>query len=307
MTPIRMAYGEALKELGSLDSRVVVLEADVGGSSKSQIFGQSFPERYFNVGIAENNMTAMAAGFASYGMIPFVNSFASFIVSRAGDAIQSLGAYDHLNVKYCGAYCGLSDAYDGASHHSLSDIAFMRALPGMVVICPCDPAETRKAVFAAAEYKGPVFLRLNREPAPDLYTKDMHFEIGRAITVREGKDVSILATGIQVHCALKAAQSLAKKGISARVLDMHTIQPLDTEAVLACACETRGIVTAEEHSVRGGLGSAVAECLCQTHPTKVYRVGLRDFAESGAYAALQRKYQVDDTAIERACCALLEP
>ncbi len=193
---IRDVYGAALKKLGQQEERVVVLEADVGGSTKSAVFGKAFPDRYFNVGIAELNMAAMAAGFAYAGKIPFVNTFSVFLTTRASDPISSMIAYDHLNVKLCGAYSGLSDAYDGASHHGIFDMAFVRSLPGMTILSVCDPVETEKAVFAAAEIEGPVYLRLSRAEAPVLYSEDMVFTPGKGILLREGADVSLLATGL---------------------------------------------------------------------------------------------------------------
>ena len=267
---IRDVYGAALKKLGQQEERVVVLEADVGGSTKSAVFGKAFPDRYFNVGIAELNM-----------------------------------AYDHLNVKLCGAYSGLSDAYDGASHHGIFDMAFVRSLPGMTILSVCDPVETEKAVFAAAEIEGPVYLRLSRAEAPVLYPEDMVFTPGKGILLREGADVSLLATGLMVHHALEAAGLLEAEGISARVVDLHTVQPVDRELVLESAEKTGCIVTAEEHSIRGGLGSAVAEVLAQGRPTIQEFVGLDSYTESGAYGALLTAYHLDAQAIaEKARLAL---
>ena len=289
---IRDVYGAALKKLGQQEERVVVLEADVGGSTKSAVFGKAFPDRYFNVGIAELNMAAMAAGFAYAGKIPFVNTFSVFLTTRASDPISSMIAYDHLNVKLCGAYSGLSDAYDGASHHGIFDMAFVRSLPGMTILSVCDPVETEKAVFAAAEIEGPVYLRLSRAEAPVLYPEDMVFTPGKGILLREGADVSLLATGLMVHHALEAAGLL-------------TVQPVDRELVLESAEKTGCIVTAEEHSIRGGLGSAVAEVLAQGRPTIQEFVGLDSYTESGAYGALLTAYHLDAQAIaEKARLAL---
>ena len=302
---IRDVYGAALKKLGQQEERVVVLEADVGGSTKSAVFGKAFPDRYFNVGIAELNMAAMAAGFAYAGKIPFVNTFSVFLTTRASDPISSMIAYDHLNVKLCGAYSGLSDAYDGASHHGIFDMAFVRSLPGMTILSVCDPVETEKAVFAAAEIEGPVYLRLSRAEAPVLYSEDMVFTPGKGILLRAGADVSLLATGLMVHHALEAAGLLEAEGISARVVDLHTVQPVDRELVLESAEKTGCIVTAEEHSIRGGLGSAVAEVLAQGRPTIQEFVGLDSYTESGAYGALLTAYHLDAQAIaEKARLAL---
>lgn len=287
---LREAYGEALRDVGEQMGNVVVLEADVGSSSKSVLFGSRFPERYFNVGISELDMNAMAAGFAACGLIPFTNTFATFMTMRAIDPISSIICYDKMNVKLVGTYCGLSDSYDGASHHATSDIAIMRSLPHMTILSPCDPVETRKAVFAAAQYNGPVYLRISRAPAPVLMKNEADFEIGKAVTLKEGRDVSLLATGYMVHKAMEAARELDKEGICARVVNIHTIKPLDEACVLRCAKETRAIVTIEEHSVYGGLGSAVAEVLAQGCPVPVEMIGLTDYAESGDYEALLEKY-----------------
>lgn len=286
---IRDAFGAALKKLGEVNEHVVALEADVGNSSKSILFGQAFPERYFNVGIAELNMTSMAAGMALSGMIPFVNTFATFLTSRALDPVISLIAYDHLNVKLCGTYSGLSDSYDGASHHSICDLSAVRSLPGMTVISVCDAVETEKAVFAAAELDGPVYLRLSRAPAPVIYPEDMDFKVGKGIVLREGSDIAILATGYMVHKALKAAELLEEKGIFARVADIHAISPIDRELLLESAKKCGKIITVEEHSISGGLGSAVCEVLSETCPVPVKRLGLTDYSESGDYEEILEK------------------
>ena len=286
MIAIRDAYGAALKKLGGQNENVVVLEADVGSSSKSIVFGKEYPERYFNVGIAELNMTAMAAGFALSGQIPFVNTFASFLTTRASDPVNSLIAYDHLNVKLCGTYSGLSDSYDGASHHSLSDLAFVRTLPGFTVISVCDAVETEKAVFEAAKLNGPVYLRLSRAPAPVIYDQSFNFQVGKGVVLREGSDVAIIATGYMVHKAMEAALLLSEQGISSRVVDIHTIRPLDEELIVDCVRKCGCILTVEEHSVYGGLGSAVSEVVSSQCPAPVERMGLTDFSESGAYEEL---------------------
>ena len=305
MTAIRDAYGAALKELGEQDVRIVGLEADVASSTKSGIFGSAFPERYFNVGISELNMVSMAAGFAREGMIPYVNTFAVFMTTRGADPIQSLIAYDNLNVKLCGTYCGLSDSYDGASHQAITDLAFVRAIPNMTVITAADGAETRKAVFAMAEHDGPVYLRLSRAEAPVYYSDDMDFQIGRGITVREGGDVTIITTGTVLHKALEAADLLAQEGISATVVDMHTIKPIDRDLVIQCAIRTGAIVTVEEHSIYGGLGSAVAEVLVENKPVPMERIGAVDFAESGDYGELLVKYGYSPQAIAGKCRAVI--
>lgn len=296
--PMREAYGNALVKLGEDNKDVVVFEADVGGSTRSILFGNRFPERYFNVGIAELNMTAMAAGMSTQGFMPWVNTFAVFLATRGSDPIQSLICYDNMNVKLVGAYCGMSDSFDGASHNSITDISFMRSLPNMTVISPCDPVETEKAVFAAAEYRGPVYIRLSRSEVPYIFNDDYKFEIGKGKFLKDGSDVTIVATGYMVHKALEAAQNLEKQGISAAVLDIHTIKPLDNDLILKYAEKTKAIVTAEEHSIYGGLGSAVAELLAENMAVPMGRIGIRQFGESGAYEALLTKYEMDAVAVE---------
>lgn len=288
---IREAYGETLKRLAAENSKLVVLEADVGGSTKSSIFGKAYPDRYFNVGISEIHMVSMAAGFARCGMVPFANTFAVFMALRAADPVNSLICYDKLNVKLAGAYGGMSDAYDGASHHALCDIAVMRSLPNMTIISVCDAVQTLKAVQAAAEYNGPVYLRLSREAMPDIYQTDSPFAIGSANLLTDGADVAIFATGMMVHQALAAANLLKQQGIEASVTDIHTIKPIDEKAVVAAAAKVKCVVTAEEHNIIGGLGSAVAEVLTKTCPRKMAFVGVEDtFTESGAYKSLLKKY-----------------
>lgn len=293
----RDAYGEALASLGRENEKVVVLEADVGGSTKSIVFGTAFPERYFNVGIAELHMNAMAAGFAASGLIPFTNTFAVFMTLRGSDPINSLIAYDKLPVKLVGTYCGLSDSYDGASHNATADMAVMRAIPNMVVLSPADALETKKAVFAAAEYPGPVYIRLGRNPVPVITGEKDPFVIGKGTLLRNGKDVTIAATGYMVAKALEAADLLDKEGIFAQVINIHTVKPFDENLLLRCAAETGAVVACEEHSIFGGLGSAVAEVLSQNKPVPLELIGLRDYAESGEYEALLHKYKLDAFAI----------
>lgn len=287
---IRDAFGQALKELGAVNDKVVALEADVGGSTKSILFGKEFPERYYNVGISELNMVNMGAGLALEGFIPFVNTFAVFLATRGLDPVQSLIAYDKLNVRLCGTYCGLSDSYDGASHQAITDIAAMRSIPNMTVICASDAVQTKKAVFALADYQGPAYLRLSRAPAPITYSEDFKFEIGKGVVLKEGKDVSIITTGTVLHKALEAAELLAAEGIQATVVDMHTVQPIDRELVVACAKKTGAILTVEEHSIHGGLGGAVAEVLAEECPAPLSILGSTDFAESGDLNKLMEKY-----------------
>lgn len=287
---IRDAFGEALRELGAANKKVVALDADVGASTKSVLFGMEFPERYFNVGISELNMVNMAAGLALEGFVPFVNTFAVFLASRALDAVQSLIAYDQLNVRLCGTYCGLSDSYDGASHQAITDIAAMRAIPHMTVLCASDAVQTKKLVYRLADWEGPAYLRLSRAPAPVVYSRETAFEIGKGALLREGSDLTILTTGTVLHQALAAAELLANQGVQAAVADLYSIEPIDRELVIACAKKTGRILTVEEHSVRGGLGSAVAEVLAEAYPVPVSILGAGDFAESGNLDELLEKY-----------------
>ena len=289
---IRDVYGDTLAQLGRENPDIVALDADVGSSSKSIVFGKEFPKRYFNVGVAEANMVAMAAGLATAGKIPFANTFAAFMVLRAADPVRSLIAYTGLNVKLAGTYAGLSDSYDGASHHAIADIAFMRALPNMTVVSVSDPVEAELATRAAAEFKGPVYLRLSRAEVPVVLDKATYtFEIGKGVTLREGSDLTLVATGYMLIKAIEAAELLAAKGIKARVVNIHTIKPIDRDLLIACAKETGAIVTAEEHNVYGGLGSAVAEVLSQSCPVPMEVVGVNDtFTESGDYEKLLAKY-----------------
>ena len=292
---IREVYGTVLKELGETNKDIVVLDADLSGSTKSAIFGKAFPERFFNMGIAESNMVATAAGLSTTGKIPFVNTFTVFLTTLGLIAARGQVCYGNLNVKFGGAYCGMSDALDGASHHALEDIAVMRTLPNMRVIVPADAAATRWATQYAAEHWGPFYLRLSRDVYPDLYAEGTEFELGKGAIVREGTDVTVIACGLLVHKAIEAAERMAEKGVSVRVVDMYSVKPIDKELILRCARETGAIVTAEEHTIYGGLGGAVAEVLAwggAGAPTEF--VGLQDtFTESGKYADLLHKYGVD--------------
>ena len=272
----RVAYGEALVKLGKVNKDVVVLEADLSKSTMTAYFKKEFPERHINVGIAEADMIGTAAGIATTGKIPFASTFAHFAAGRAFDQIRNSVAYPQLNVKICPTHAGVSLGEDGGSHQSVEDVALMRAIPGMVVLSPADAVETEKMVFAAAEYKGPVYVRLGRLNIPVLFDENYKFEIGKAATLREGNDVAILATGLMVSEALEAAKLLEEKGVKARVVNVSTIKPLDTETVLKAAKECKFIVTSEEHSVIGGLGSAVSEYLSEVHPAKVIKHGIQD-------------------------------
>ncbi|MCL6448702.1 MAG: transketolase family protein [Armatimonadetes bacterium] len=287
----REAYGDALVELGRENPDVVVLDADLSKSTKTINFRKHFPERFFNLGIAEQNMLGTAAGLAAAGKIPFCSTFAVFAPGRSFDQLRNSIAYPKLNVKIGASHAGITVGEDGATHQSVEDIALVRAVPNLTVFVPADAVETKKAVMAAAEIKGPVYIRLGRAAVPVLHGEDFVFEPGKAVVMREGGDAAIIATGVMVAEALAAAEELSREGISVRVLNIHTIKPLDTEAIISAAKETGAIVTAEEHSVIGGLGSAVAETVCEHCPVPVYRVGIPDvFGESGKPGELMEKY-----------------
>jgi len=292
---IREVYGTVLKELGETNKNIVVLDADLSGSTKTAIFGKAYPERFFNMGIAESNMVATAAGLSTTGKIPFVNTFTVFLTSLGLCATRGQVCYGNLNVKLGGAYCGMSDALDGATHHALEDIAVMRSLPNMKVIVPSDETSTRWATKYAVDTYGPMYLRLSRDVYPDLYAEGTEFEMGKGNIVRDGSNVTVIACGIMVHKALEAAKMMEEKGVSVRVVDMYSIKPIDKDLILKCAAETGAIVTAEEHNIYGGLGSAVSEVLAwggAAAPTEY--VGLQDvFTESGKYGDLLRKYGID--------------
>jgi transketolase len=298
---IREIYGETLAQLGNTIENLVVLDADVAGSTKSGLFKDAHPERFFDMGIAEANMAATAAGLATTGYVPFINTFAVFITSASLLSLRGQICYGNLNVKLGGAYAGMSDARDGATHHALEDIAVLRALPNMKILSVCDAAETRWATEYAAKCDGPCYIRLSRDTMPDLYSEGHSFTFGKAETVRAGKDATIIATGLMVHNALEAAKLLASENISVTVLDMHTIKPLDADAVLLAA-EQCPIITAEEHNVIGGLGSAVAEVMAKHGcAQRLIRVGLQDtFSETGDYPSLQKKYGIDAESIAAA-------
>ncbi|MGI5931051.1 MAG: transketolase family protein [Eubacterium sp.] len=291
----RESYGNALAELGKEHEEIVVLDADLAGSTKTAVFQKAFPDRFFDVGIAEANMTGIAAGLAAAGKVPFISSFAMFASGRAYEQIRNSIGYPHLNVKICATHAGISVGEDGATHQCLEDLALMRVIPGMVVINPADDVEARAAVKAIYEYKGPAYLRFGRLAVPVINDRpDYKFEIGKGIVLREGKDVTLAATGLCVDGTLQAAEKLAAEGIDAEVINIHTIKPLDTELLAASAAKTGKVVTIEEHSVIGGLGGAVCEALSETCPTPVKRIGVYDqFGESGPAVELLHKYKLD--------------
>ena len=291
----RESYGNALVELGKKHDDLVVLDADLAGATKTGIFKKAFPERHIDCGIAEGNMMGVAAGLAAAGMVPFASSFAMFAAGRAYEQVRNSIGYPHLNVKIGATHAGISVGEDGASHQCLEDIALMRVIPGMTVIVPSDDIEARAAVEAAYAYKGPVYLRFGRLAVPVINDRpDYRFEIGKGITLREGKDLTIVATGLEVQSALEAAEKLAADGVSAEVINIHTIKPLDEELILASAKKTGRVVTVEEHSVIGGLGGAVCEVLSAKAPVPVLRIGVKDvFGESGPAVELLHKYLLD--------------
>ncbi len=294
----RNAYGQALVELGEKYKNLVVLDADLSKSTKTIMFAKKYPERFFEMGIAEANMISTAAGLASCGKIPFVSTFAVFATGRVYDQIRMDIAYSRANVKIFATHGGISVGEDGASHQMIEDIALMRALPNMTVLSPSDAIQTKKIVYLMAQNKGPIYARVGRADAPVIYSEKelQKLKIGKGILVEGGKDITFIATGTMVEPALEARKILNKRGISARVIDMHTIKPLDENLVLKCARETNAIITAEEHSIIGGLGAAVAEILAEKNiKTMFYRMGIRDvFCESGSPAELWEKYELNE-------------
>ena len=295
----RESYGNALKALGEENPNVLVLDADLAGATKTGVFKKAFPDRFFDCGIAECNMVSIAAGVATTGKIPFCSSFAMFAAGRAYEQVRNAVGYPHLNVKIGATHAGISVGEDGATHQCNEDIALMRTIPGMVIINPADDVEARAAVKAAAEYVGPVYLRFGRMAVPVFNDEATYkFEIGKGILLREGTDVTIVATGLCVNSALEAAEKLAADGISAEVINIHTIKPLDEELILASAKKTGKVVTVEEHSVIGGLGSAVCDVLSEKLPTPVKKLGINDtYCESGPAAKLVEKYRLDGVGV----------
>lgn len=295
----RESYGNALAECGAQFPDLVVLDADLAGATKTGVFKKAFPDRHIDCGIAECNMTGIAAGLATCGKIPFISSFAMFAAGRNFEQVRNSIGYPHLNVKIGATHAGITVGEDGATHQCNEDVALMRTIPGMTVIVPSDDVEAKAAVRAAIEMNGPVYLRFGRAAVPVINDRpDYKFEIGKGVLLREGKDVTIIASGITVSSALEAAEMLAADGIDAEVINIHTIKPLDEELVLASAKKTGKVVTAEEHTVIGGLGGAVCECLSAKHPVPVLRIGMQDtFGESGTAAALVEKYGLDGKGI----------
>ena len=295
----RDSYGNTLVELGKEHENLVVLDADLAGATKTAIFKKAFPERHIDCGIAEGNMAGIAAGLATCGKVPFMSSFAMFAAGRAFEQVRNSVGYPHLNVKIGATHAGISVGEDGATHQCNEDIALMRTIPGMVVINPADDVEARAAVRAAYEHQGPVYLRFGRLAVPVINDRpDYKFELGKGVVLREGKDLTIIATGLPVSNCLEAAEKLAADGIDAKVINIHTIKPLDEELVVAAAKETGKVVTVEEHSVIGGLGSAVCDVVAEKSPAKVMKIGVNDtFGESGPAVELIKKYGLDADSI----------
>lgn len=294
----RVSYGNALAELGETHEDIVVLDADLSGSTKSGIFGKKFPERFINTGIQECNMIGMAAGLATTGMVPFASSFAMFATGRTYEVIRNSIGYPQMNVKLCASHAGISVGADGASHQCIEDIGLMRLIPNMTVMQPCDDVEARAMVKAAYEYKGPVYIRFSRLATPVLNDESYRFEWGKGVTLREGTDVTIISSGMVAVYSYEAAKMLEKDGISVRVINIHTIKPIDEEIIIKAAKETKMIFTAEEHSVIGGLGSAVSDVLCEKYPVKVTKIGIQDrFGESGSAEELLHMFELDPEGI----------
>ena len=303
----RESYGKTLLELGAEMPNLVVLDADLAGSTKTGVFGKAYPDRHFDCGIAEGNMMSIAAGLAAAGMVPFASSFAMFAAGRAYEQVRNSIGYPYLNVKIGATHAGITVGEDGASHQCLEDLALMREIPGMVVMCPADDTEARKAVRAAVKHDGPVYIRFGRAAVPVVFDEDYDFQIGKGSVIREGKDVSIIANGLCVASAIEAAEMLAKDGIDAEVVNICTIKPLDEDLIVKTASKTGKVVTAEEHSIIGALGSAVAECLSEKCPTKMYRIGVRDvFGESASAEVLLHKYMLDGEGVYKQVKAFVE-
>ncbi len=297
----REAYGKALVKLGEINEKVVVLDADLSKSTKTADFKKAFPDRFFNMGIAEQNLIGAAAGLSTAGKIPFASTFAMFAAGRAFEVIRNSVCYPKLNVKICATHAGLTVGEDGASHQSVEDVAIMRSIPNMTVIVPADGVETEKVIFEIAKYHGPVYVRLGRAAVPNLFGESYEFEIGKGVQVKEGMDATIIACGIMVNEAVKAQAILKEEGIEVRIINMATIKPIDKEIIIKAAKETGAIVTAEEHNIIGGLGSAVSEVVGENYPVPVKMVGVKDtFGESGTPNDLLEKYGLTANEIVKA-------
>lgn len=289
----RQSYGEALLELGRKNKNVVVLDADLSGATKTKIFAKEFPQRFFDIGIAEADMMGTAAGFVTCGKIPFVSTFAMFAAGRAYDQIRNSICYPHLNVKICATHAGITVGEDGATHQMIEDISLMRTIPNLTVMSVSDDIQTKWAVEEISKYNGPVYLRLSRFSTPIIYEENQKFEIGKAIQLGEGTDGTVFATGVTVSQAIKAKEELEKEGINIRVVDIHTIKPIDSNLIIKCAKETKKLISIEDHNIIGGLGSAISEVLTESYPTKLIRLGIKDvFGKSGTAEELMKYFGI---------------
>ena len=294
----RQSYGEELAKLGEENNKIVVLDADLSTATKTEIFAEKFPDRFINVGIAEQNLMGIAAGLSTFGKIPYASTFAVFAAGRAYEQIRNSIAYPKLNVKICATHAGITVGEDGATHQMLEDLSLMRGLPNMTVMCTSDDIQTKWAVRETAKIDGPVYLRLCRMATPIIYDVTQNFEIGKGIQIGDGTDATIIATGVTVSEAIKAQEVLKENGVNVRVIDIHTIKPIDKELIIKCAKETKRIITIEDHNIIGGLGSAVCEVLSEEYPVKVERMGILDtFGRSGKAEELMKFYKIDSTAI----------
>lgn len=296
----RQSYGEALRELGKENSNVVVLDADLAGATKSDIFKKEFPERFFDIGIAEQDMIGTAAGMATCGKIPFASTFAVFATGRAYDQIRNSVCYPNLNVKICGSHAGVTVGEDGATHQMLEDINIMKGLPNMTVFCPSDDVQTKWVVKEASKINGPCYIRTCRLASNIIYEENQKFEVGKAVQIGEGTDATVFATGVCVAEAIRAKEELEKRGIHIRVIDVHTIKPIDKDMIIECAKETKRLISIEDHSIIGGLGSVIADVLCENYPVILTKMGVKDrFGESGKAQELMAKFEIDCDAIVR--------
>ena len=294
----RQSYGEELAKLGEENEKIVVLDADLSTATKTEIFAKEFPDRFINVGIAEQNLMGIAAGLSTFGKIPYASTFAIFAAGRAYEQIRNSIAYPKLNVKIVATHAGITVGEDGATHQMIEDIGLMRGLPNMTVMCTSDDIQTKWAVREISKIDGPVYLRLSRMATPIIYDVDTKFEIGKGVQIGEGTDASIIATGVTVSEALKAKEILKENGLDVRVIDIHTIKPIDKELIVKCAKETKRIITVEGHNIIGGLGTAVSDVLSEEYPAKVEKMGMPDcFGRSGKADELLRYYKIDSTAI----------
>lgn len=298
----RQSYGEALAQLGETNSNVVVLDADLAGATKTEIFAKKFPERFFDIGIAEQDMIDTAVGMSTFGKIPYASTFAVFAAGRAYDQIRASVAYPKSNVKICATHAGITVGEDGATHQMIEDLSMMRTLPNMIVMSTSDDAQTKWAINETSKINGPVYLRLCRLATPGIYSEDdcKEFEIGKAVQIGDGTDASVFATGVTVSEAIKAQIELKKRGINIRVIDVHTIKPIDREMIIKCAKETKRIITVEDHNIIGGLGSSVCEVLSEEYPVKVERLGIKDvFGKSGNANELLKCFEIDSESIQK--------